>query len=302
MITSNYQVDGDIFSYAYKFWCNSSDEKPSNADAKDGLINGAVLEEVDTGKEYVFDKSQDTWTEKPRAEAGDITVESKSFTENGTYTAPEGKAYSPVTVDVPNSYAAADEGKVVSNGELVAQSSGSVAENGTVDTTLINSLVVDVPNSYVAGDEGKVVSNGELVAQTSETVTANDTYDTTLINSLTVNVSGGGNTLDSHFLIIKKETITVGENSVTNGMNCVSYLMGMLSDPGEYFVFMSQHEKASYVNNEWAMCLSPRGNGGTGYRFGNGGSVQTMNWGSAYNVVLVPGSLIDVYTYSELNL
>lgn len=32
---------------------------------------------------------------------GDITVESLTATENKTYTAPSGKAYSPVTVDVP---------------------------------------------------------------------------------------------------------------------------------------------------------------------------------------------------------
>lgn len=32
-----------------------------------------------------------------------VTVEPLSVTENGTYTAPEGKAYSPVTVNVPSS-------------------------------------------------------------------------------------------------------------------------------------------------------------------------------------------------------
>ena len=32
---------------------------------------------------------------------GDITVEPLSVTENNTYTAPTGKAYSPVTVNVP---------------------------------------------------------------------------------------------------------------------------------------------------------------------------------------------------------
>ena len=45
---------------------------------------------------------------------------------------------------IPNAYAAGDEGKVVSNGALVSQSSGSTTENGTVDTTLINSLAVNV--------------------------------------------------------------------------------------------------------------------------------------------------------------
>lgn len=64
MITSNYQVDGDIYSYADKFFCDSSDDKPSNADAKDGLINGSILEETDTGKTYIFDKKANKWTEK----------------------------------------------------------------------------------------------------------------------------------------------------------------------------------------------------------------------------------------------
>ena len=76
---------------------------------------------------------------------GDITVESKSIDANGTYTAPAGKAYSPVTVDVPNSYAAGDEGKVVSNGALVSQTAhAEVTANGTIDTTLNNSVVVNV--------------------------------------------------------------------------------------------------------------------------------------------------------------
>lgn len=81
---------------------------------------------------------------------GDITVVSKSIGANGTYTAPAGKAYSPVIVDVPNSYTASDEGKVVSNGALVAQTSDSVTHNGTVDTTLINSLTVNVSGSVGA--------------------------------------------------------------------------------------------------------------------------------------------------------
>lgn len=76
---------------------------------------------------------------------GDITVESLSVTENGSYTAPSGKAYSPVSVAVPNSYAAGDEGKVVSNGALVSQTAhAQVTQNGTIDTTLNNSVEVAV--------------------------------------------------------------------------------------------------------------------------------------------------------------
>lgn len=115
------------------------------------------------------------------------------ITENGTNTENvAGYAYAEIEVAVPNSYAADDEGKVVDDGELVAQTSLGVNENGTYDTTLNNQVVVSVPNTYAAGDEGKVVSNGELVSQGSATYTSNNTYDTTLIDEVTVNVSGGG--------------------------------------------------------------------------------------------------------------
>lgn len=76
---------------------------------------------------------------------GDVTVEALSVTENGTHTAEEGKAFNPVTVNVPNTYAAADEGKVVSNGALVSQTAhAEVTQNGTIDTTLYNSVPVNV--------------------------------------------------------------------------------------------------------------------------------------------------------------
>lgn len=49
-----------------------------------------------------------------------------------------------VVANVPNTYAAGDEGKVVSNGALVSQTSDTVTTNDTYDTTLINSLTVNV--------------------------------------------------------------------------------------------------------------------------------------------------------------
>lgn len=125
---------------------------------------------------------------------GGGTLGTKTITSNGTYNASSDgyDGYSKVTANVPNSYSASDEGKVVSNGALVSQTTGFITENGTYTTTTNNEVIANVPNTYSASDEGKVVSSGALVAQTSDTVTANDTYDTTLINSLTVNVAGGG--------------------------------------------------------------------------------------------------------------
>lgn len=75
-----------------------------------------------------------------------ITLETLNVSQNGTTNAPSGKAYNKVNVNVPNTYAASDEGKVVSNGALVSQTAhAEVTENGTIDTTLNNSVVVNVP-------------------------------------------------------------------------------------------------------------------------------------------------------------
>lgn len=70
----------------------------------------------------------------------------KSISSNGTH---DVIGYASANVSVPNSYSAGDEGKVVSNGALVAQGSDTVTQNGTVDTTLINSITVNVSGSSV---------------------------------------------------------------------------------------------------------------------------------------------------------
>ena len=83
----------------------------------------------------------------------------KSITANGDYSASTESAdgYSAVSVAVPNTYSAGDEGKVVSNGALVTQTSDTATQNGTVDTTLISSLTVNVPSGG-GGAEKKAVN------------------------------------------------------------------------------------------------------------------------------------------------
>ena len=76
---------------------------------------------------------------------GEISTQSLNVSANGTYRAPTGKAYTPVNVNVPNSYGASDEGKVVSNGSLVSQTDDTTTANGVVDTTTIKQLTVNVP-------------------------------------------------------------------------------------------------------------------------------------------------------------
>lgn len=79
---------------------------------------------------------------------GGSTLIKKSISANGVYNASSDNAdgYSKVTVDVPNTYTAQDEGMVVDNGALVPQTTmpDEITENGTVDTTLFNSVIVNV--------------------------------------------------------------------------------------------------------------------------------------------------------------
>ena len=102
---------------------------------------------------------------------GSATLISKSITANGTYDAGDDNAdgYSFVTVTVPNTYASGDEGKVVSNGALVAQGSDTVTQNGTVDTTLISSLLVSVAGS------GSGVKTGTVTPESASTTISFDT-------------------------------------------------------------------------------------------------------------------------------
>ena len=82
------------------------------------------------------------------ASGGITPTGTKSITANGTGIDVYNYQYADVAV--PNSYSASDEGKVVSNGALVSQTSDTVTANDTYDTTLINSLTVNVSGGGVS--------------------------------------------------------------------------------------------------------------------------------------------------------
>ena len=65
-----------------------------------------------------------------------------SITQNGTANV---KDYASANINVPNSYSAGDEGKVVSSGALVSQTSTTKTANGTYTTTTNNEVVVAIP-------------------------------------------------------------------------------------------------------------------------------------------------------------
>lgn len=72
---------------------------------------------------------------------GGVTVTPLSATENGTYTAPSGTAYSPVTVDVPGPDPSV---QLVAEGDFVAPVATS--SNQTIEVSLDSTLVGLAPN------------------------------------------------------------------------------------------------------------------------------------------------------------
>lgn len=99
---------------------------------------------------------------------GDVSVDSLSVTENGTYTAEEGHAYSPVTVSVPS---------------VTPAGTKNIEANGDYDVASFASAHVAVPSAFM-----------EAI-----TITENGTYvpsgSVSGFNQVTVNVSGGGGDL-----------------------------------------------------------------------------------------------------------
>ena len=104
---------------------------------------------------------------------GEAVLINKNISSNGTYNASTDNAdgYKKVVVSVPNTYVAGDEGKVVSNGTLVSQTSETYTTNNTYDTTLINSVTVNVPSGWNPNDVAEeTVPSGALVLDTATSI------------------------------------------------------------------------------------------------------------------------------------
>lgn len=154
-----------------------------------------------------------------RKGASIISLVRKTILQNGSYSAITDGAdgYSEVIVNVPNTYTSNDEGKVVEDGALVSQTTQTISENGTYDTTTNDEVIVNVENTFSDEDEGKVIQNGELVSQTPLSITANGTYDTTIKDEVTVDVQSAISTEDegkvvNNGALVPQTSLTVTEN------------------------------------------------------------------------------------------
>lgn len=92
-------------------------------------------------------------------ETGIIPTGTKQIAANGTHDVTQ---YASANVQVPNTYVAADEGKVVSNGALVAQTGTTITQNGTYDTTENDEVTVTVSGGGAVLQSKTAVRNGTI--------------------------------------------------------------------------------------------------------------------------------------------
>ena len=127
------------------------------------------------------------------------SIGTKIITANGQYDASDDgyDGYSEIDVNVPNTYSASDEGKVVSNGALVSQTSRTVTENGTYDTTLNDEVVVNVSGggggefetgTYIGAGSGNQIREISVSKKWSHFLIVADNTYSQLTSDTTINL------------------------------------------------------------------------------------------------------------------
>lgn len=130
-------------------------------------MNASGTKTLLTEAKYLEDDVTITYA-RPSAPSGTKNI---SITQNGVTTEDvTNYASAQITANVPNTYSAGDEGKVVSNSALVAQTSRNIDTNGTYDTTTNNEVVVNV-----SGGGGISVDDIATNSAPSGAITVNST-------------------------------------------------------------------------------------------------------------------------------
>lgn len=180
--------------------------------------------------------------------ASAVDTGTKNITANGNNQDVVG--YAAVNVAVPNSYSAGDEGKVVSNGALVAQTAHAdvmpTTSDQTIDTTTNNSIKVKgdadliatnikkdveifgVTGSYEGG--GGVTPTGfvsEKVINTTEGVTSGSNNSLSLMQTLEPELLENGNRAFYLFFFL--------DNELTNKKALFAWCVRQNDNPGFFY-------------------------------------------------------------------
>lgn len=109
------------------------------------------------------------------------------------------------------------------------------------------------------------------------------------------NVSGGGDEIESFSrnFAIKKSTVTIGANNVTNAVELVIYLLSLCETVyrSDSCIYIELHPKESYAYSEFGSALYAANSLTRRYRDGwsNAGT------SSSYDAVAVEGSVYDIF-------
>lgn len=213
-------------------------------------------------------------------DSGGSTLVQKSITANGTYNASEDNAdgYSQVVANVPNSYAQADEGKVVSNGALVAQTSATKTENGTYDTTLNNQIVVNVQGGSSTLISKTITENGTYHAEDDDA----DGYSNVNVDVAIANWDFTQSLIDSVNGL--EATLTSGASRDSNGVT-ISGASGRIVLPKGVQGFMRtfEIEVGDITSATGSVFLITSGGDGIGYKDGSW-RLYSGSWDTATNV------------------
>lgn len=212
----------------------------------------------------------------------DANLGEKTITENGHYLASSDglDGYSAVDVNVSQSFTQEDEGKVVSNGSLVSQSSATYTENDTYDTTLIDEVTVNVSGG-----------GGTQIGQATPT---------NLLNM---------------FYALEQGTATTGTFTLATTISSTDTVLfdTTISNPNGFVIFDTEYYQGvetttsnfqAYQACIYAKCLVPY-NRLNEYTFGfigineNGVNANAINWGSC-TCSNLDGTVVIGYAYWTL--
>lgn len=132
-------------------------------------------------------------------QSGITPTGTKSISVNGTHDVTQ---YASASVNVPNSYSQSDEGKVVSSGELVTQTSQTITENGTYDTTLVSSVTVNIGDIWM---EQTITTSGAVTQALDPYILYHFTGALTSL-TITLNSPSSGGIAQYHFDFLSGQT------------------------------------------------------------------------------------------------
>lgn len=201
----------------------------------------------------------------------EVTVEPLAVTANGTYTAPSGTAYSPVTVAVPT-----PAPSLQSKSVTPSTSQQTVSPDSGYDG-LSSVTVGAIPSEYI-------------VPSGSETKTANGTYDVTALAELVVNVASPVKTATGTF---------TGNGTRTIDVACTFEpdLVYFTSDPG---TTASSGTVAAIIARDMMAATRYRNNSTTNSHYAMIDIANMNTSGSSYSWrATYANSTVTLYCYSS---